>query len=1022
MNDLFLRKVELSNFRVYGNSYTFNLPPSPGVALIIGANGLGKTTFFDGIEWALTNEVSRLAEIPTDARRRGRDPLTRLGLPEGSHRVSLQFTDGPPIDRGPGVAPADGQVVDLLRKPQWPSIGDLHRYLSITHFLGQASSQRFSVRKPRDQWEALKGPAGVDRINYIKDRIGGQAARQAFTRAIHEATERVSAAEAELASWNELLGDRDRLDQLSASDEAVPADAVAAAANEIGQRLAEINPDLHWTDAASTEGPESVLNRLAALTAAATERSQTELARLQTLEALVADYRESGAEAAATAALVKENETRHAQTERTLAEADQAATQTAATVAATHRNASEAQSRVGTITRVVIAAGQLAEASEDLETLDAAIATTEQAVRSAEQRQSNLNDLVAAAMALVDRRRLIAGQLIQARTRHDLVERLSAVQAEINRVARIASDDKVAALRQQRLDLLRQREAAVAESTRIDTELHRIDESQAAIAEAVATLAARLSVDDTECPVCATRFAVGELVAIAQTRPRGRTQTASDLATSLATQHLQIQRLNEQFREVERLLAEQTDQLTSLTALRSELAGLRQQLLEAGAPPDGQPDGKMEAARIADLEAAAQALDEEIEAGSSLDELRTSLNAVAADLQAEATRAGGLTRRRADAIAKIETARAVLQQTPEFWSATNGLIVDLAAVEAAAKDHSVRAAADLAVAQAQAEEARLKRDLLRQQLAADSAALGAANARLNDLVRRRQTMTNTWLALGMGGEPDDARVEAQRSAATNRANQIGLLTERQRRTISGYRKWLQDEALRERRDRVAQRLADLDADSEAAVTVMLAAAVASAQEGLRRAQEARSRMDAVVSEIQVRADAYAESVLQPLNKTIQRFGRALLTWSDETIIYRAEHYATRSELRPSTVRTDAEGRTSPLEINPNLFFSEGQLSALSVSALFAARTTFQWSRWRCLLMDDPLQHNDVIHASAFMDLARQLVRCLDYQVIISTHDSAEAAFLVRKCQSAKIPFIVHELLPSGNGGLISEAA
>jgi hypothetical protein len=139
---------------------------------------------------------------------------------------------------------------------------------------------------------------------------------------------------------------------------------------------------------------------------------------------------------------------------------------------------------------------------------------------------------------------------------------------------------------------------------------------------------------------------------------------------------------------------------------------------------------------------------------------------VAADLQAETTRAGGLNRGRADALAKIETARAVLQQTPEFWSAANGLIVDLAAVEAAAKDHSVHAAADLAAAQAQAEEARLKRDTLRQQLAADSAALGAANARLNDLVRRRQTMTNTWLALGMGGEPDDARVEAQRSAAT----------------------------------------------------------------------------------------------------------------------------------------------------------------------------------------------------------------------------------------------------------------
>ena len=75
-----------------------------------------------------------------------------------------------------------------------------------------------------------------------------------------------------------------------------------------------------------------------------------------------------------------------------------------------------------------------------------------------------------------------------------------------------------------------------------------------------------------------------------------------------------------------------------------------------------------------------------------------------------------------------------------------------------------------------------------------------------------------------------------------------------------------------------------------------------------------------------------------------------------------------------------------------------------------------------LLMDDPLQHNDVIHASAFMDLMRQLVRRLDYQVIMSTHDSAEAAFLIRKCESAGIPLRVHELQPPDRDGLVSAVA
>lgn len=65
--------------------------------------------------------------------------------------------------------------------------------------------------------------------------------------------------------------------------------------------------------------------------------------------------------------------------------------------------------------------------------------------------------------------------------------------------------------------------------------------------------------------------------------------------------------------------------------------------------------------------------------------------------------------------------------------------------------------------------------------------------------------------------------------------------------------------------------------------------------------------------------------------------------------------------------------------------------------------------------------NDVIHASAFMDLLRQMVRELGYQIILSTHDSAEAEFLVRKCRSTGIPFHIHELLPRGESGLVSTA-
>lgn len=51
----------------------------------------------------------------------------------------------------------------------------------------------------------------------------------------------------------------------------------------------------------------------------------------------------------------------------------------------------------------------------------------------------------------------------------------------------------------------------------------------------------------------------------------------------------------------------------------------------------------------------------------------------------------------------------------------------------------------------------------------------------------------------------------------------------------------------------------------------------------------------------------------------------------------------------------------------------------------------------------------------------QLVRRLGYQVILSTHDSAEAEFLISKCRSAGVPLTVHTLAPPSEEGLVSAA-
>lgn len=91
------------------------------------------------------------------------------------------------------------------------------------------------------------------------------------------------------------------------------------------------------------------------------------------------------------------------------------------------------------------------------------------------------------------------------------------------------------------------------------------------------------------------------------------------------------------------------------------------------------------------------------------------------------------------------------------------------------------------------------------------------------------------------------------------------------------------------------------------------------------------------------------------------------------------------------------------------------------SILCAASTAYPWSNWRALLLDDPLQHNDVIHAAAFVDLMRNLVEMRSYQLLMSTHDRAEGEFLARKFDAANLPCTIVALSAPSKEGVLSEA-
>ena len=112
-----------------------------------------------------------------------------------------------------------------------------------------------------------------------------------------------------------------------------------------------------------------------------------------------------------------------------------------------------------------------------------------------------------------------------------------------------------------------------------------------------------------------------------------------------------------------------------------------------------------------------------------------------------------------------------------------------------------------------------------------------------------------------------------------------------------------------------------------------------------------------------------------------------------------------------------EQRALLKDLDPILVHSEGQLAALAVSMVCAASLTFPWSRWNALVLDDPLQSNDTIHAAAFADLISNLVNGRRYQVMISTHLQSQAEFLDRKFRANGVRCTTVSLLGIGKDGV-----
>ena len=1018
MSEIFLRSVEFSNFRIYGDSYAFEFPNGPGISLITGGNGLGKTSFFDGLEWALTNQVGRFNDIHVDGRRKNYDPLTRVGALEKSHRVSLEFSDGSIIDRGAGFDVSEEEVIRLLKRPDWADISSLSGYLSITHFFGQTSAQRFSMRKPSDQWEALKGPAGVDRINALRERMSGLGVKRAFTKVIEDRIAKLDQARLDLVVWNELTGERDRARQLSSSENAIQPSELHLEAENLANQIIKVTGQGSWTGALEIMLPENTLGAVSTLLNSAMHDAVLEMEKIEGLMSFLSDFESGRSEASALSGDIEKSEARLNLAKDQLKQAETSLMETVERLRVSELEANSYHNRLIALGRVADSVKQLNEATARQAELATLLNFTESALSDAAARVASLRDEYAFAAGQRSERRELANRMSLARTRFQVSQSQVRLQFEIERVVQMIADKNPVALREKRTVWIAEEAIANERVADLTSKLREHDDRSRAILEAATAIAHRLDHNDTTCPVCATTFAPGDLLAIVKDQRKDDSTSASSLATDLAELRLEIEHLTRQLAQANHELAEVANLEKTLASHQSQEAELSQQLVEAG----GAPHTIYSESEIAEIEEQLRDFDDFLEKGLSVEDLAVGVSEAEATLSAEMAKRSSVIQLQTQVNEEIQSCKSHLVQYPNLWNSETGVLIDLLVerefVERAASD------AGAAISQVKSEllSKHLEREARHEAEVQENGVLTRANARLSTLALQLEAGRRRWADAGQSGEPDPARLTSYRHLKTEAFNKLKSIQVGLEQLTIRYRKWLNDERLRKLEDDISRQMEASHEASEYEYQASLIKRVESAQDELTLAQAAKEKVDHVGSSMQDLARNYADRVLEPLNATINRFARMMMTLSETEVTYKAEHHVTRSELRPNIIRSEPDGSTSRLDMNPSLYFSEGQLSALSVAALFAASTTFGWSRWRGLLLDDPLQHNDVIHASAFMDLLRQMVLGLNYQVILSTHDSAEAEFLIRKCRSAGIPYCVHELGARGAAGLVQENA
>lgn len=1021
MSEIFLARIAIQDFRTFGD-FAIDIPAAPGLVLVTGTNGLGKSSFFDAIEWGLTNKIRRFEPYINKGRKKlvEKDYLTRRGAEPGAHSVALTFSDGDAVERSATGGTAMANIVAQLARPDRRTINDLGTYLALTHFLGQAAQQRFTSRDPQDQWQALKGPSGIDRLERVRAGLRGRPTIAAFTRRLDAEQGVVAALDRDIAGWQGWMARLERLRAAARATGVLTADEVAA-------RIDQLENDLQQLAAGQPLAitSEGVGRRLAALGDRIDEAMRATGERktaLEGLSAIPAQFLVSQAEGrldhpslVRLRSVISDAKGRLDLASPLVGSTGAAVTAQTAAIAKIDQNIAVLDAARTDLARRAQLIELISTEQQDRTSLTEAIAAHRMTIVDADAKISQHGK----ASAEVARLRSLA---VSARTLNEATADCQELEGESGAAESALAQGREAAVRAASELVPLETQLADLDSNIADAERERAeaDRHASAVSAALSQLASHIHQDDINCPVCQTSFEPGALKTLADAAASGSNHRLAQADDALEALRSTRPALSDEIRRLRGVVAA-VDGLERVARTAADaVANARARIAQTLATAPESDLAMLAATRARDADSALAA------AEAALDPL--SANAAAATEQRSSVAADldELIARDSQLGARLEQYQAEDRACADRIAARNLSNATIGSIEArltAERERGEDARARLAQLSEAATSASA--DVQREQAALDLAQrdLDAAEAARTTSEQASQQMQQRWTSAGLNGVPSQA--EYDRGLSAIEAVLASLRSVAERQLVLGREN--EDALLQSEIDEIAASMRATGGDDGVRDPVAYLAALKTKLEAARAAVKltttARSAVNRYSEDLQKQADDFSARVLDPLNTVIDDFNEAMLSTPGESIQFKADTRvdATSFGMALRYREKVANAIETKKDLPPQVVLSEGQLAANGFSILCAASTAYPWSRWRALLLDDPLQHNDIIHTAAFVDVMRNMVELNGYQLIMSSHDRAESEFIARKFDAAGLPCSTVLLTAPSDKGVVWNA-